>query len=88
MKDRITLGRAGDVRDLTADIGADPYATERIFAALDYERDRRREKNRVDAARRASQPSLKHASFSFATASATQASETSLVSVATAKTTV
>ena len=37
MKDRMTLGRAGDVRDLTADIGADPYATERVFAALDYE---------------------------------------------------
>ena len=52
MKDRMTLGRAGDVRDLTADIGADPYATERVFAALDYERDRRREKNRVDAALR------------------------------------
>ena len=33
-------------------IGADPYATERVFAALDYERDRRREKNRVDAALR------------------------------------
>ena len=27
MKDRMTLGRAGDVRDLTADIAADPYAT-------------------------------------------------------------
>ncbi len=52
MKDRMTLGRAGDVRDLTADIGADSYATERIFAALDYERDRRRDKNRVDAALR------------------------------------
>ena len=52
MKDRMTLGRAGDVRDLTADIGADPYATERVFAALDYERDRCREKNRVDAALR------------------------------------
>ena len=52
MKDRMTLGRAGDVRDLTADIGADPYATERVFAALDYEHDRRREKNRVDAAMR------------------------------------
>ena len=36
MKDRMTLGRAGDVRDLTADIAADPYATERVFAALDY----------------------------------------------------
>ena len=52
MKDRMTLGKAGDVRDLTADIGADPYATERVFATLDYERDRRREKNRVDAALR------------------------------------
>ena len=52
MKDRMTLGRAGDVRDLTADIGADPYATERVFAALDWERDRRKEKNRVDAALR------------------------------------
>ena len=52
MKDRMTLGRAGDVRDLTADIGADPYATERVFAALDYECDRHREKNRVDAALR------------------------------------
>ena len=52
MKDRMTLGRAGDVRDLTADIAADPYATERVFAALDYECDRRREKNRVDAALR------------------------------------
>ena len=52
MKDRMTLGRAGDVRDLTADIGADPYATERVFAALDYEHDRRREKNRVEAALR------------------------------------
>ena len=52
MKDRMALGRAEDVRDLTADIGADPYATERVFAALDYERDRRREKNCVDAALR------------------------------------
>ena len=52
MKDRMTLGRAGDVRDLTADIVADPYATERVFAALDYERDRRMEKNRVDPALR------------------------------------
>ena len=42
MKDRMTLGSAGDVRDFTAVIGADPYATERNFAALDYERDRRR----------------------------------------------
>ena len=40
------------VRDLTADIGTDPYATERVFAALDYERDRRRDKNLVDAALR------------------------------------
>ena len=30
MKDRMALGRAEDVRDLTADIGADPYATERL----------------------------------------------------------
>ena len=54
MKDRMTLGRTGDVRDLTADIGIDPYATERIFEALDWEQniaqdeaEERRQKRRV-----------------------------------------
>ena len=50
MKDRMTLGRAGDVRDLTADIGADPYATERIFAALDYEREEKSRKGQINNA--------------------------------------
>jgi len=52
MKDRMILGRAGDVRDLTADIGADPYATDRIFAALDWESDRKAEGGRIGAALR------------------------------------
>ena len=50
MKDRMTLGRTGDVRDLTADIGIDPYATERIFAALDWEANRKAEGGRIGAA--------------------------------------
>ena len=50
MKDRMTLGRDADVRDLTADIGADPYATERIFAAIDWERDEKRRKGLIDNA--------------------------------------
>ena len=50
MKDRMTLGRAGDVRDLTADIGADPYATERVFAALDWEREEKGRKGLINNA--------------------------------------
>ena len=50
MKDRMTLGRTGDVRDLTADIGIDPYATERIFAALDWEREEKSRKGLIDNA--------------------------------------
>ena len=50
MKDRMTLGRTGDVRDLTADIGIDPYATERIFDALDWEANRKAEGGRIGAA--------------------------------------
>ena len=41
MKDRIVLGRSGDVRDITADVRADPHATGRIFAAMDWEHDER-----------------------------------------------
>ena len=41
MKDRIVLGRSGDVRDITADVRADPHATDRIFAAMDWEHDER-----------------------------------------------
>ena len=52
MKDRMMLGRDADVRDLTADIGADPYATERLFAALDHETDRKAEGGRIGAALR------------------------------------
>ena len=50
MKDRMTLGRAGDVRDLTADIAADPYATERVFAALDWEREEKGRKGLINNA--------------------------------------
>ena len=41
MKDRIVLGRRDDVRDITADVRADPNATDRIFAAMDWEHDER-----------------------------------------------
>ena len=34
MKDRMTLGRAGDVRDFTADIGADPYASHQLLGCV------------------------------------------------------
>lgn len=39
MKDRIVLGRSGDVRDITADVRADPHAMDRIYAAMDWEHD-------------------------------------------------
>ena len=41
MKDRIVLGRSGDVRDITADVRADPHAMDRIYAAMDWEHDER-----------------------------------------------
>ena len=50
MKDRITLGHEADVAETAALTLADNRATERIFAALDWERERRSAKNRIDAA--------------------------------------
>ena len=38
-RERIVLGRSGDVRDITADVRADTYATDRIYAAMDWEHD-------------------------------------------------
>ena len=52
MKDRITLGHEADVAETAALTLADNCATERIFAALDWERERRSAKNRIDAAMR------------------------------------
>ena len=52
MKDRITLGHEADVAETAALTLADNRATERIFAALDWERERRSAKNRIDAAMR------------------------------------
>ena len=52
MKDRITLGHDADVAETAALTLADNRATERIFAALDWERERRSAKNRIDAAMR------------------------------------
>ena len=52
MKDRMTLGHEADVAETAALTLADNCATERIFAALDWERERRSAKNRIDAAMR------------------------------------
>ena len=52
MKDRMTLGREADVAESAALTLADCRATERIYDALDWERERRSVKNRIDAAMR------------------------------------
>ncbi len=49
MKDRITMGFDADVAETAALTIADEQATERIFAACDWEHDRNREKNRIDS---------------------------------------
>ena len=52
MKDRMTLGRDADVAESAALTLADCRATERIYEALAWERERRSAKNRIDAAMR------------------------------------
>ena len=52
MKDRMTLGREADVAESAALTLADCRATERIYDALEWERERRSAKNRIDAAMR------------------------------------
>ena len=52
MKDRMTLGRDADAAESAALTLADERATERIYDALEWERERRSAKNRIDAAMR------------------------------------
>ena len=52
MKDRIVIGREGDVRDITAATCVDERATERIFDALDWTPNRKAEGGRIGAALR------------------------------------
>ena len=52
MKDRIVIGREGDVRDITAAACVDERATERIFDALDWTPNRKAEGGRIGAALR------------------------------------
>ena len=47
MKDRITLGHEADVAETAALTLADNCATERIFAALDWEREEKSGKRRA-----------------------------------------
>ena len=52
MKDRKVLGREADIAEITALSIPDPRATDRIIEAVDWEHDRKAEKNRIDAAMR------------------------------------
>ena len=50
MKDRITLGHEADVAETAALTLADNCATERIFAALDWEREEKSRKGQINNA--------------------------------------
>ena len=50
MKDRMTLGHEADVAETTALTLADDRATERIFAALDWEREEKGRKGQINNA--------------------------------------
>ena len=50
MKDRITLGHEADVAETAALTLADNCATERIFAALDWEREEKSRKGQIGRA--------------------------------------
>ena len=50
MKDRVTLGHEADVAETAALTLADNCATERIFAALDWEREEKSRKGQINNA--------------------------------------